>query len=196
MAMKPQAVALCALVLAQALGFAPLPAQQRTGATGAGAEALVLSALNLTARDDSTAGRPRPRAEVSVSRPGDVLEYTLVFTNPRPAAVRDIVLENPVPAGATFVAGSAVSDGAEVLLEYSIDGGRTWSARPEVEVVDERGERVRRPAPPDLYTHVRWTLTGAVGPGAKVEARYRARVREAGSAAGDRAGSDRKTTGN
>ncbi|CAN5732040.1 hypothetical protein BH23GEM9_BH23GEM9_20470 [soil metagenome] len=180
--MKPRlmTLAVCALVV----WAAPGRAQQ----AGAEPEPLALIAMNLTAREDSAAGRVRSAAERDAARPGDVIEYRLVFTNPRQAEVRDVVLENPVPEGMSYVAGSASSGRAGVMLEYSIDGGRTWWERPEIEVVDEQGRRVRRPAPPEQYTSVRWTLTGAVASGAKVEASYRVRVRAAVSTADGGAG--------
>jgi uncharacterized repeat protein (TIGR01451 family) len=176
MAMKLGNAVLVAVTLV-GWGVAALPAQQ-SATQPSERDPLVLMTTNISAQQDSAAGRPRLEAERKAARPGDVMEHRLVFTNPRATEVKDLVLENPVPEGMSFVANSAGSDRAGVQVEYSIDGGRTWSARPEIEVVDEGGQRVRRPAPPEQYTNVRWTLTGSVAPGAQVEARYRTRVRE------------------
>ena len=72
----------------------------------------------------------------------------------------------------------------DLRIEYSIDDGASWSERPVVQV-EVAGETVDRPAPPDAYTHVRWTLTGSVNPGARVDARFRARVAGDDDAGGD-----------
>jgi hypothetical protein len=75
-----------------------------------------------------------------------------------------------------FVHGSAGADWPSVQLEYSIDDGESWAESPEIEVVLEDGSMERRPAPPEMYTNVRWTLQGVIAPGAKIEAAYRTRV--------------------
>jgi hypothetical protein len=40
----------------------------------------------------------------------------------------------------------------------------------------EEGRKVRKPAPPEMYTNVRWKVTGAVIPGATVQASFQTRV--------------------
>jgi uncharacterized repeat protein (TIGR01451 family) len=176
-------------VMTALVGFVPLAAQQLPGAT-AESPALVMSATNITALEDSIAGRARSEAEATVARPGDVFEYRLLFTNPRPGEVRDIVLQNPVPPGMVFIAGSAAAGWPNVRVEYSTEGGETWSVRPEIEVVLEDGRTERRPAPPEMYTDVRWTLPGGIASGAQVQAVYRVRVMGArapgGSGSSDR----------
>jgi uncharacterized repeat protein (TIGR01451 family) len=136
-------------------------------------EALTVTALNRTAAAEAERGTPRSDA---AARPGDVLRYRLTFRNPGQQPVRGVVLNNPVAAGLTFVAGSARSSRDDVVTEFSTDGGRTWAAQPTEEVTDESGRRVRRPAPPEKYTHVRWTVTGAVAPGTTLTAEFDARL--------------------
>ena len=114
----------------------------------------------------------------------DVIEYRLTFTNHQDGPVSDVVLNDPIPEGLVFVPGSVTGSRADLLIEYSIDGGSSWSERPEVDV-DVAGQSERRPAPAEAYTHVRWTVTGAVNPGAQVTARFRARVAGAPNDRGD-----------
>lgn len=147
------------------------------------ADALNVTATNRTAAAEAQAGAPRSDA---AARPGDVLRYRLTFRNPGQQPVRGVVLNNPVAAGLTFVAGSARSSRDDVVTEFSIDGGRTWAAQPTEEVTDESGRRVRRPAPPEKYTHVRWTVTGAVNPGTTVTAEFDARLNDGRPVAGAR----------
>jgi uncharacterized repeat protein (TIGR01451 family) len=126
---------------------------------------LEVTAVNLNARNR---GSP-----TDVVQPGDVLQYPLRFTNQTQGDVRGVVFTNPVPAGLRYVEGSAGADRQDVAVEYSTDGGQTYAATPLVtEVVG--GRRVQRPASPEQYTHVRWTVRGAIAPGASVTAEFRA----------------------
>lgn len=111
---------------------------------------------------------------------GDVLHYQLRFTNRGQGDVRGVVFTNPVPARLRYVDGSAGADRQDVTVEYSADGGKTFAANPTVtEVVD--GRRVQKPASPAQYTHVRWTVRGAVAPGASVTAEFRATLPDSSS---------------
>ena len=109
--------------------------------------------------------------------PGDVVRYELRFTNPRTTAVRNVVFDNPVPAGMHYEASSATADRAGVAVTYSIDGGRTFSAQPMIEQV-VNGERRIVPAPAAMYSHVRWSVGTALAAGAKVTAAFKVRVAE------------------
>jgi len=133
-------------------------------------QALTIEAENVTASAVTRTG-----ADAGATRPGDVIEYRLTFTNLRDGAVSDVVLNDPIPEGLVFVPGSVTASREDLLVEYSIDSGASWSARPVVEV-EVAGQPATRPAPAEAYTHVRWTITGTVNPGAQVTARFRARV--------------------
>lgn len=165
-------------VLALALACAPAARAQQADEP---APPLVVTALNRTAAAEAEAGAPRGD---QAARPGDVLRYRLTFRNPGGEPVRGVTLANPVAAGMTFVGGSARSSRDDVVTEYSADGGATWSARPMEEVTDESGRRVRRPAAPETYTHVRWTVQGWISPGAAVTAEFDARLGTTRPAAG------------
>jgi uncharacterized repeat protein (TIGR01451 family) len=177
------AVLLVALVL---VGFSPLAAQQQATQQQA-TEPLVMLATNLTAAADSAAGTARADSIRGMVFPDDVVEYRLVFTNPRNDVVRNIVLENAVPTGLFYVANSASGSRPDVQVEFSIDGGASWSARPEIEV-EVDGQTVRQPAPPEMYTNLRFTVTGDVAAGEQVEARYRTRMPGAEAPTGSAAG--------
>jgi len=158
--------------------FALLLAVAATPAVAQQRQALVVTAQNRTAAAEQTAGRKRSDDR---ARPGDVLRYRLTFTNVTPGAVRGVTLANPLPAGVRFVGGSARTERGDARVEYSADGGRTFSAQPMEEAVVD-GRAVTRPVPAERYTHVRWTVGGALAPGATVVAEYDARV-SAGSQA-------------
>ena len=155
------------------LAAAPAAAQQ-PAAPGP----LRVTAQNRTATE--LAARGTPRADDRV-RPGDVVRYRIAFTNPQRTPVRP-VLANPIAPGMTFVAGSARTARTDARAEYSIDGGKTFSAQPMESVLVD-GRRVQRAAAPEKYTHVRWTVGGFVAPGATVVAEFDTRF---GSPASER----------
>ena len=128
---------------------------------------LVVTALNLNAKSRGS--------QSQAVLPGDVVQYQLRFTNQGQGDVRGVVFTNPVPAGLRYVDRSAGADRQDVAVEYSTDGGKTYAATPMVtEVVD--GKRVQRPATPEQYTHVRWTVQGSIAPGATMTAEFRAEL--------------------
>lgn len=150
------------------VGLPPAPARAQEAPA-----ALVIEAINLTA---SAEGRAQESDRDSApSRPGDVIEYQLLFTNTGTSEVRDVVLDDPIPAGLVYLGGSAGSDWTDVRIEFSIDDGVTYSTSPEIEV-EVAGVVERRPAPPEHYTHIRWTMLGTVASGSQVRAHFQAQI--------------------
>jgi len=141
-------------------------------------EALVVTATNLMAGDALHQEMARNGGDSNALLPGDVVQYSLVFTNVTDAPVRSVEFTDPMPPGLTYVTQSARSDRSDVVVEYSVDGGTTYSEQPMVEQV-AGGQRRLVPAPPESYTHVRWRIEGWVQPGAQVTAEFRAELREA-----------------
>lgn len=135
------------------------------------ARALQISAENLSAHSARHALVVTQHGDSLRVLPGDTLRYRLLFTNTSAGAVHGIVLDNPIPAGLRYQPGSARADRADVAVLFSIDGGATYSPSPMVEV-DVAGKREQRPAPAELYTHVRWTVRGDVPKGAQLHAEY------------------------
>lgn len=165
--MKIKAMIMAVLAVVVSAVLMPASAQQ-----GKATKELVVVAHNISAQEAATAGKPRGS---EAALPGDVMEYRLVFTNTKSFALKDVVFADPIPSGLFYVAETAKSSRSDVTVEYSIDNGASWSARPLVEVVEE-GKKVTKPAAPEQYTNVRWKVTGMVAPGATVEAKFRTRV--------------------
>ncbi len=150
----------------------PVVAQENEGP-----RALVIEAANLMAGDARHQALAEQGGDANALYPGDVIHYRLVFTNITDMAVRRIEFNDPLPAGLRYVGESAAADRDDVVIGYSIDGGATFSAQPMIkEIVD--GIRVRKPAPPERYTHIRWRIEGWVQPGAQVTAEFRAQLAE------------------
>ncbi|HYT63018.1 MAG TPA: hypothetical protein VEL50_03920 [Gemmatimonadales bacterium] len=131
---------------------------------------LAVTAQNVTAEATG-------RTNKSVAQPGDEIRYRLVFTNVTAGPVKNIQFVDPIPQGMVYVLGSATSD-QRVHVEYSIDSGRTYTARPTISMV-EGGIPLQKPAPPERFTHVRWTVVGSLARAAQVTVVFHARVREA-----------------
>jgi uncharacterized repeat protein (TIGR01451 family) len=110
---------------------------------------------------------------VETAVPGDELIYTVVFTNISDEMADDIRVTNPIPSDLRYVENSAFGPGTEIA--YSIDDGGSYASSDELMVQLADGER--RPATPDDYTHIRWTLKNPLEAGARGFARYRAVVR-------------------
>jgi uncharacterized repeat protein (TIGR01451 family) len=179
-----QTLLLAPLVLGAARAAAQAPAAAATG------PALAVVAENRTAAAEAARGAKRADAKL---RPGDVLRYRLTFTNAAERPVRQVRLDNPIPAGLQFVGGSARSPRADARAEYSADGGKTFAPQP-VETVVVDGKQLRRPVAPERYTHVRWTVGDWVAPRAAVTAEFEARL-PAVAAAKPAVGADAKRGG-
>lgn len=160
------------LVVLIPLVLIALPLQAQQAPAKPAPQALVITASNLTAQADSARGAKRKDGN---ARPADVIRYRLVFTNVTGKPIRDVVLSNPLPGEMRFVGGSNRASAATARAEFSIDGGKSFSARPTVEVV-ENGRKVVKPADPEQYTNVRWTVGDWVQPGATVTAEYQTRL--------------------
>lgn len=123
--------------------------------------ALKLSAM-LVEHQANGAERLVP-VEKTALRPGDVIRYIIVASNTGSNAAKDLVPAGRVPAGTVYVVGSASSPTA--TAEFSLDGGKTWSAVPTVKIRTQAGDVVKR-AVPSAYTAVRWVGAKALAPNA------------------------------
>jgi uncharacterized repeat protein (TIGR01451 family) len=159
-----QRLLIAALLLAAAA--IPLAAQ-----TARSPRALQISAENLSAHSARRELVAKHDGDATHVLPGDTLRYRLLFTNVSNGAVHGIVLDNPIPAGLRYQPGSAKADRVDVAVLFSIDGGSTYSPSPMVDV-DLAGKHEQRPAPAEMYTHVRWTVRGDVPKGAQFHAEY------------------------
>jgi len=117
---------------------------------------------------ESKAGVKTARfVEAKSATPGDVVQYTLTYTNKGDEEATNAVIDDPIPKGTVFLAGSATGDDAEIT--FSSDGGKTFAQPVKLtyELRNAAGVLEKRTATPGEYTHVRWTvkkvLAGATG---------------------------------
>jgi hypothetical protein len=106
-------------------------------------------------------------------KPGENIVYTLDFVNTKSEPADGLVLAMPVPAEIQFAEGSAERSGTRV--EYSTDGGESFSDRLGLTVIGEDGQS--RPATADDITAVRWTFNAAIMPGESGAVSFKGRLR-------------------
>ena len=115
--------------------------------------------------DGNTVFRP-----AQVSKPGDVLEYRVSYTNHSAAAVTGLIASLPIPAGTTLLDRSQLPPNALASTD-----GKQFAPLPLTRLVkqpdgSERQERV----PLAEYRALRWSLgTLAAGQSQQVSARVR-----------------------
>ncbi len=104
--------------------------------------------------------------------PGDIVIYTVSFSNTGSEPAENVVITNPVPRHMEYVDGTAFGPGADI--SFSIDGGQSWGAPEELVVTAADGSE--RPALASDYTDIRWILRNELQPGAQGFARFRTRL--------------------
>jgi uncharacterized repeat protein (TIGR01451 family) len=109
-------------------------------------------------------------------KPGEILDWHIASTNEGAGAARDYKAVGQIPEGTSFVAGSAAAEGGSTVT-YSIDGGKTFSTQPIVEVKQADGTVKRVPAPVSMYTQVRYEWTDGLAAGGRLNASYKVRVK-------------------
>ena len=113
--------------------------------------------------------------KTTVVNPGEILDWTITSENAGNAAAIEYKTVGHIPHGATFVADSAKADGAKTV--YSIDGGKSYSAQPMIEVKQADGSVKRVPAPASMYTEIRYEWADPLVQGGKLSASYKVRVK-------------------
>ncbi len=108
--------------------------------------------------------------------PGYRILYKVDLTNKGTQEARTPVALGPIPAGTVYVSGTA-SARPGLTVEYSIDGGKTFAAKPVIGVKGKDGSEQTVPAPADRYTTIRWTWGTPLAAGASASVSYQVRVR-------------------
>jgi len=92
--------------------------------------------------------------------PGDVVIYTITYTNNGQEAAENFVIVNPVPEHMIFIAESAEGDNTEIT--FSVDGGDNYDIPGNLTITDSKGKPIA--ASISDYTHIRWVLNEPVAP--------------------------------
>ncbi|RME48005.1 MAG: DUF11 domain-containing protein, partial [Caldilineae bacterium] len=107
----------------------------------------------------------RKTADAVRAAPGQILTFTLTFTNASNTLTQTaLLLEDPIPAHSTYVGGSATALPGVLTPTFSTDGGATFQST--------------EPPDPAAVTHLRWT-EASLAPLASQSARFRVRASRA-----------------
>ena len=107
--------------------------------------------------------------------PGETIIYTLKVANTGDEMATNVVVNDPIPEGTSYVPGTATNPGE---VTFSIDGGKTFN-KPDLltyEVTNPDGTKEKRTASPDQYTHIRWQLP-KIAAGANEELSFQVKVK-------------------
>lgn len=116
------------------------------------------------------------RRAVDKTAPGDILIYTITYSNTGKGDLVDAVIVNPVPKGVFVNPESAEGKDAEVTC--SIDNSRSFQAAPIiVKMKKSDGSLESRHAEAEMYTHIRWVIKKPVQPGQSGRVSFKATVK-------------------
>jgi hypothetical protein len=134
------------------------------GTAFTGTTALALTAEQTVEREvlvrNADGSETYKREKADMVTPGERIVYSLNYYNDLDKPAENIVLVMPVPGEVKLMDGSAEQDG--VGTTYSVDGGKTFAKRDELQV--EAADKSMRLAQAEDITHIRWVVA-AVNPG-------------------------------
>lgn len=107
-------------------------------------------------------------------KPGEVIEYQITYENSEAAKpVSNLKINAPVPAGTSYVDGSAKSN-AKADLRFSTDTGKSWGKAPlKRKRADGKGEE---DVPASQYSNLQWLSQEPLKQGHSQKYSYRVRV--------------------
>jgi uncharacterized repeat protein (TIGR01451 family) len=128
--------------------------------------------VETTNEEGETVRERRPASEVE---PGDVVYYTIQYSNSGDEPATNVEIDNPLPEGTSYVSDSAWGEGSRIL--FSIDDGQTFKEPASLTyTVEKDGQKRARKADPEEYSHIRWVVdripadsSGEVGFEARVQ---------------------------
>lgn len=107
---------------------------------------------------------------------GDVLVYTVNYRNTGRSVARNVVVVDPIPAETTYIPKSATGQNTKIL--FSINGGATFQEPPVYfKSRDAAGTETTRPAPPEMYTHLKWIVQVPLEPDETGKASFKVKVK-------------------
>ena len=94
------------------------------------------------------------RQSADLMKPGEIIEYTVVYINPDKATVKNLKATLPVPAGMEFMPATAAPKEVEVSTD-----GTTFGKFPILRKEKDRdGKEVEKPVRLSEYRFLRWSL--------------------------------------
>jgi len=107
----------------------------------------------------------QPIASNYAVTPNEILRYKIIAENSSDRSIKNLVVTTQrIPSQMVYVIGSAtVSDNAKAEITYSVDNGKTFTAKPTFAIKLANGKTQEQPAPATAYTHVKWKFEQVSG---------------------------------
>jgi uncharacterized repeat protein (TIGR01451 family) len=116
------------------------------------------------------------RIPLDKASPGDIVVYTITYSNAGKGPILDAMIVDPIPAGVRYIADTA--EGKDTEITCSIDNGLTWVTPPAmIEFRNPDGSLVKKPASLDMYTHIKWAIKKSVAPGQSGKVSFKVTVK-------------------
>jgi len=104
--------------------------------------------------------------------PGDVVIYTIYYSNTGVKQAEEVVIINPIPEHMIYTVNSAHGKGT--IITYSVDNGKTYANHEELKILDDTG--LNHPAKASDYTHIRWAIAEPLEAGASGFVGFKAKL--------------------
>ena len=137
-------------------------------------------AINITAQKETVSiengTEIRRLLPATETQSGEIIFFTLNYSNSGEQTIRNVVLDDPIPEGMTYLPGTIWGEDADIL--FSIDQGASYK-KPSLltyEFIDAQGVTTKRMASPEEYTNIRWVIS-EVASGSKGQVGFKIRVR-------------------
>jgi len=105
--------------------------------------------------------------------PGDTVIFTTHYQHHGEKPATNVVINNPMPEHMLYLDGTA--EGKGTRIEFSVDQGQTFATADKLKIKNAEGKE--QPASAADYTHIRWTIIGALQNGAKGSVSFKAKVK-------------------
>jgi uncharacterized repeat protein (TIGR01451 family) len=122
------------------------------------------------------AGKTFSVEKVEAVKSGETLDWSINSANSGAGDAKNYKVVGQIPNGTTFVVGSAKAE-KQPQVQYSIDGGKTFSAEPLVEEKQADGSVKQVPAPASMFTQVRFEWADSLPSQSSLNAAYRVQVK-------------------
>lgn len=113
------------------------------------------------------------RVPLTQAVPGQMVVFVNTVTNQAKFPAEGVMVVNPIPQQMAYVDGTAGGD--DVVITYSVDGGRTFDRPGKLQILGVDG--LPRTATGNDYTNIRWQFVKPLPPGAVEQVEFRAVVK-------------------
>jgi uncharacterized repeat protein (TIGR01451 family) len=158
------------VVVVFVLVLQPLAARAQQG------DIVVTSIAEVEVKEKTAQGNVEvKRVEASKTNvaPGDTVLFTTRYINKGKKAATGVVVTNPVPEHMAYLDKSAEGKGTKI--DFSIDSGKSYATAEKLQIKGKDGKV--RPALAGDYTHIRWTVSSPLAPGAGGSVSFSARIK-------------------